>query len=643
MPTIGRDGLAACLLVAAVVASCGSRGGGAAGGPQAAGPTGGSAANDATPATAGKAGGTERAASAADRLFDSVPERWTAVEDGRPVPVHPKVRDVTGDHGGTATFATAGDLGSVHPLKPEGATAQNIRSLVWDSLTTYDNARWEQIPNLARGWESTPDGLVWTFHLREGVKWSDGEEFDADDVIFTFEQLFHPDFVASTKNSFEDSQKRLPKVEKVDRLTVRFILQEIDAIFVAHVGFAPIMPQHVFQADADAKRFSEVGKDKTPEALKRLVGTGAFRLTDHKTEEVIVFERNPLHWRYGVDGKRLPYLDRIVFFVVPSQDTQFLKFLSGDFDVLEPLRPEDYEKARQHEATKGFTVFPLGPSLDTNYLCFNQNPGKSPDGKPYVEPWKLDYFRRSEFRRAVSHGIDRQKIVDLLLEGRGRPGYDYTPEGNRTWHKPDTPKFPFDKTRARTLLDAMGLVDRDGDGVRETPDGHPFQFEIVTNTENDTRKKVANMIKSDLRDLGLDALNREMSFKTLVPLLQSQFAWEAVILGWASGVPPDPLSGKNILLSQGELHMWYPQQKSPSTPWEAEVDRVMGEVSRTVDLPARVGLFRRVLDILGEQQPMIFTFNANLYVGARNRFRNLKPTLLRPHTYWNHYELAIAR
>lgn len=571
-------------------------------------------------------------------------EGWTAIADGQPVPTTPAIRNTTGPYGGTVTLSINGDLGSIHPLDPDGATAQQLRGLIWDNLTGYENNQWTEVPKLATHWESSPDHLTWTFHLREGVIWSDGEPFDADDVVFTFTALFEPSFTSSTQDSLRDSQGRYPKVEKVDRYTVRFTLHEIDAIFLDHVSYVYIMPQHLWQQAHDERRFKQILRDKQPETLARMVGTGAFKLVDYKTAEAMVFARSNTHWRFDREGKRLPYADRVVYRVVPNLDTEYQKFIAGDFDVLDALRPEDYVDARAKSAERDFTVYPLGPSLGSNYLCFNQNPGKNPEsGEPYVAPWKLEFFRKSEFRRAVSHAMDRQKMVDILLEGRGEPGYHYCDKANKSWYTPHAPTFEFDKAKARALLDGLGLKDTDGDGLRETPSGQRFSFEILTNSENTTRIKMGNMIKTDLRDVGLDATLRPIAFNTLIPLLRSQFAYDSVILGWASAVPPDPLGGKNIVPSTGELHMWYPQQKTPSTEWEAEIDRVFGEMGRSPELARRKELFDRVQVLMGEHQPLIYTVNSNVYSAVRNRFRNLKPCILRPYTYWNLFEVAVEK
>ncbi len=590
----------------------------------------------------GNRGGGSASAGKGEPVDSFVPA--PAPPDPHPRPADACVCDVRGNHGGVLTLAVSGDLGSLHPLKPEGATDQQVRSFIYDKLVDYDNKEWKTSPNLAKGWEVSPDGLVWTFQIRKGVEWADGKPLTADDVIFTFEELLKPEFVAGEKDLLKDSQGRLPTIEKVDDLAVRFRLHEVSALFLEYIGSTPIMPKHRWERAAAEGRFSQILKDMTPAGLQEMIGTGAWRIADYKTAEAIIFERNPRHWRFDRDGKRLPYAEKLVLRIVPSQDTMYVKFIAGDFDLLEPLRPEDYEDARGKEKDKDFTVHALGPSLNTNYLGLNQNPGKNPEtGEPYVAPWKLPYFQKTEFRQALSHAMDRQGMVDNLLKGRGVPLYSFTPPGNKIWFNSEAPRHEFDKARSRALLDGLGLVDRDKDGIRETPEGQRFSFTILTNADNTTRIQMGAMIQKDLADVGIEVNVKPISFKTLIPLIQSQFSYEAYILGWASGVPPDPLMSKNALLSSGENHYWHPQQKSPVTPWEADIDRVLGEMSRTVDMEKRKTMYPRIQHHLGEQEPMIFTISANLYIAARNRFRNMKPTLLRPHTYWNHYELAVTR
>lgn len=584
-------------------------------------------------------GGSGTPAAAATFTPDPAPA------DPLPKPAEPYVRQVRGNHGGTLTMAVPGDLGSLHPLKTVGATDQQVRNFIYDGLTDYDNKEWKVIPGLATKWEHDAAGLVWTYTLRRGVQWSDGEAFDADDVVFTYTELFKESFVGSEKDILKDSQGRLPTVEKLDAHTVRFTIQERSALFVSQMSNAKILPQHQWQQAADENRFMEILK--VGDDLTKMIGTGPFKIANYKTDEVIIFERNARHWRYDQDSKRLPYVDQVVIRIVPDQNTMYAKFLAGEFDLLEPLRPEDYEDARaKSTAAQGtdqaFTVHPLGPSLNTTYICVNQNPGKNPEtGEPYVEPWKLEYFQNVKFRHAISHSIARQQIVDIVLKGRGVPLYTFTPPANKVWYYEHSPKFEYDKEKAKALLEEIGLKDTDGDGIRETPDGKKFSFVVYTNTENSTRVQTITMLQKDLADVGLEVIPKPITFTTLVSMLQSQFNYEAFVLGWASGVPPDPLQSKAIVRSDGELHVWHPQQKKASREWEQRIDDLINTMAITVDQAERKTQYDQIQEILGNQQAMIFMYSPNLYVATRANIRNLKLDILRPYTYWNLYELMI--
>ena len=563
-------------------------------------------------------------------------------QDPNPKPDEPDVRQVHGTRGGTISYSVPADLGTLHPLKSLGATDQEVRSLIYDSLYGYDHEKWDNEPGITKSYEMSPDGLVWTFRLRRGVRWSDGHPFTADDVLFTFTELFRDSFIGSEKDILQDSQKRVPRVEKVDDDTVRFTLHEVNALFLDHISNPKIMPKHKWEQAAADGKFMEILKVGDPYA--DMVGTGPYRIVDYKQDEVIVFERNPHYWRYDLDGTRLPYADRMVIRIVPDQNTMYVKFKNGDFDLLEPLRPEDYEDAVASAKACDFTVHRLGASLVTAYFCVNQNPGQNPEtGKAYVEPWKLKYFQMVEFRRACSHAIDRQAIVDNLIQGRGEPIYDFTPPANKLWYSPDTPRYPLDRAKAKALLDQIGLKDRDGDGIRETPEGQKFSFVVNTNTENNTRKKILTMLQKDFADVGLEIIAQPITFNTLVESIRSQYTWEAFVLGWASGVPPDPLQSKSIIQSFGESHNWFPKQAAPATPWEAELDQLVQQMATTLDRTARKAINDRIQAILAEQQAMIFIYSPKMYVATRNRFTNLKCSLLRPYTYWNIFEIAVTK
>ena len=589
--------------------------------------------------SAGSSGGTASA--------DNATPAEVAPDDvGTPTPpfqgeVSPdaQTKDVTGRYGGTFILGMPGGPSSWNPITAKGASDQNYASLFLGVLTGYDNEKWEANLELAKSFDVSDDGLTWTYHLRQGIQWSDGEPFDADDVLFTFAVVFDKNVPSGQKDLFKIGDAAFPDVEKVDQHTVRFTLHAVDVLFDSHVGSCRMLPEHKLRVPYEAGTFEQTWK--VNEDLANVVGLGPFRIVDYKADEAVTFERNPYYWKVDKLGNRLPYLDRIVVRIVPDQNTIYTKFVAGDLHTLEPVRPEDYSSAKGKAKEAGFTVAKPGLSLNTSCLTFNRHPGTNADGKPYVAPHKRVWFSNVKFRQAISHACDRRSMVRNMLEGKGLPIYGRVPPSNKVWYVKDVPEFAYDLEKAGALLDEIGYVDHDGDGIREDTEGNPLEFTINTNSENTTRIGICTIIQADLQKIGVTANVQPLTFNSLVTILRDTHDFETYVLGWASGVPPDPLQSKNLLLSSGRLHPGYPGQEKPFTEWEGKIDKLVEQLSSTLDKEERKKINGQISVIWGEKLPEIYLFSANLYVAAYDFIGNWNPTLLRPHNWWNIDQIYI--
>jgi len=544
-----------------------------------------------------------------------------------------------GHYGGQLVLPTEVNPKSFNPITAnDTGTTQIIRGPIYLPLLSFDPVLFEDRLLLARARDVSKDGLVWTFHLRKGIRWSDGQPFSADDVVFNFELVLDPETPSADRDLFKDSQGRLPKLERLDAHTVRFTLAEVNVLFASAVGSIYLIPKHRWAGPLKEKGVSRIlGLDTPPD---QIVGLGPYRVKSYSTDQRVVVERNPHFWMQDRWGNRLPYLDRVVWLVLPDFNASLLKFLGDEVHMHSRVSSEQYDLLKRDEAKGGFTVRDLGPSLSTHYITFNLNRGKGADGAPLVKPWLREIFEDVRFRRAVSHALNREAMVRTALLGRGRPLHCIVSPANKTWRH-ECPKFPYDPAKAKALLTEMGLVDRDGDEIREDASGHPLELTAITNVENAVRVAEANVIKADLAKVGIRVLAKPVPFPTLITRFNTTYAWEAIILGWGAGVPPDPIMSKNIYLSSGRTHVWHPKQAQPARPWEAEIDAQVAKLGTTLDPAARKAAHDRIVDIFGEQQPQVFTFNENVYVAARESLGNLHPVIIRPYGYWNLQELFL--
>ena len=524
-------------------------------------------------------------------------------------------------YGGQLILATTSDPKSFNEITAKETSTSLVTDLIFEGLTTTNAFTTKVEPNLAKSWDISEDGLIWTFHLREDVRWNDGQPFTADDVVFTFNKLiYNPDIPSSARDIFTIDDKTFT-VEKVDDHTVRFVLPVKFAPFLRGMGQA-ILPKHKLEEIVAQGRFNFTwGIDTDP---KEIVGTGPFNLVRYDPGQRLVFERNPYYWKKSIEGGPLPYLEKIIYLIVQSTDVGLLKFMEGTLDGY-ALRGMDYPMIKPLEKKGNFTVYDLGPDMGSQFLFFNQNPGKNPNsGEYFVAPYKLAWFTDREFRKAVAHAIDKQKIIEIVNNKLGYPQSSTMGSAAGFFYNPDVAEYDYDLDKAKTILREAGFVDRDGDGVIEGPRGGRVEFSLYTNAGSTDRVDIASIIRQDLERLGMKVNFRALEFNTLVSQLTSSFQWEAVILGLTGGI--EPHFGKNVWMSSGQLHMWYPMQKTPATSWEKRIDEIFTQGVQELDENKRKVLYDEYQRIVAEELPIIYTvLSARLYA-VRDKFGNLKPT-----------------
>jgi len=524
-------------------------------------------------------------------------------------------------YGGPIVLATNSDPKSFNAIIAKETSTTRVTDLIFEGLTRINGVTIEVEPSLAQSWEILEDGREWIFHLRPGVQWSDGHPFSADDVVFTFNDLIYNEKIpTSARDVFTIDGKNF-RVEKIDDLTVRFTLPTSFAPFLKGMT-QEILPKHKLKDSVDSGRFNFTwGIDTDP---KEIVGTGPYRLVRYKPGERLVFERNPLYWKFSKEGDRLPYISQIIYLIVPNPETVLLKFMEGELDSC-GLRGADYPLLKPKEKEENFTIYDTGPDFGSNFIVFNQNPSRNPRTQtPFVQPKKLAWFTNHEFRKAVAHAIDKERIIDILMNGLGYPQDAALSPSSGFFYNPNVLKYEYDLEKAKAILKEAGFIDRNNDGIIEDLQGNPVEFNLYTNSSATERIQIAAMIRHDLEQLGMKVNFLALEFNSLVGKLVSTYDWEAVLIGLTGGV--EPHFGKNVWASGGQLHMWSPQQRSPATAWEERLDEIFTLGVQELEESKRKILYDEYQRIVSQELPVIYTvLNANIYA-VRNRFGNLKPT-----------------
>jgi peptide/nickel transport system substrate-binding protein len=503
---------------------------------------------------------------------------------------------------------------------------------VFEGLTQTNWRDFSVEPMLAESWTHTEDGKEWTFKLRKDVKWHDGEPFTADDVIFTFQRIiYNPDIPASARPGltirYFDTDANEWKEgeigsEKIDDYTVKFTLPETFAPFERFIGTA-IYPKHILEKAVDEGNFTSTWDVSTPP--EKIIGTGAFKIERYDQGERVIMVRNDNYWLKDKEGNSLPYLEKIIYLVVPNQEAMLLKFQSGEIDAYGVIG-EHYPILKPKEAAKGWTIYKRGPGFGTLFLALNMNPGKNPENdKPYMDSAKLHWFTKKEFRQAVAHCVDRQSMINNISNGLGYQQHSPISPSAGAYHNPNVKKYDYDLEKAKAILDGIGWTDKDGDGIREDDQGRKIEFSLVTNSGNQEREKACTMVQQDLGKVGIQVHTKFLEFNSLVSQLTSSYDWEALMIGFTGSA--EPHGGINFWHSSERLHLWYPNQKSPATDWEKEINELYVEAGKTLDTTKRAELYHKFQDVYAENVPVIYTVLGERMTAIYNRFGNVKPTL----------------
>ncbi|MFM8470735.1 MAG: ABC transporter substrate-binding protein [Limisphaerales bacterium] len=255
----------------------------------------------------------------------------------------------------------------------------------------------------------------------------------------------------------------------------------------------------------------------------------------------------------------------------------------------------------------------------------------------------MAWFSQAKFRQAITHAIDRPSIIKSIYASRAEEGGSFVSPALKKWYNPNVPQYPYDPAKARALLKEIGIEDRNGDGMLEDAQGNVIEFTFNTNVGNNTREKVAVFIQSDLKKLGVKLNYKPIDFNALVSMIDDTFEYDAILLGLGGG-GTDPAANMNVLKSDGFTHFWFPRQKTPATPWEAKVDKLMNDQLKELDEAKRKALFDEVQVIMSTEMPFIYTIQPLTYAAYRKDLGNIRPTVLSSYRVtWNAEELYLKK
>jgi len=340
--------------------------------------------------------------------------------------------------------------------------------------------------------------------------------------------------------------------------------------------------------------------------------------------------RNPHYWKTDGTGKRLPYLDSIRLDIQANRETELLRFRRGQLHLVDKLEPEMFERLRKETPA---AVLDAGASLDSEFLWFNQVPNGP------LPAHKRRWFQSKLFRRALSAVIQRDDMVRLVYRGYAHPAAGPVSGSNKFWFNSRLRPQPYDPKEALRLLTQDGFR-LEGQILRDR-EGNPVEFSLITNAGSKTRTQLGTMLQQDFRKIGIQMSFAPLEFQSLIARIMQTQEYEACLLG-LTNMELDPLGQMNVWLSSSTHHAWNPGQKTPSTSWEAEIDRLMRAQATALDRQARKKAFDRVQEIVTEEAPIHYLVNPDVLVAVSPFVRNAAPSVLPPHVHWNIEHLWLA-
>ncbi|MBI5055862.1 MAG: peptide-binding protein [Nitrospirae bacterium] len=485
-------------------------------------------------------------------------------------------------YGDALITGSIGEPSVLIPMLAGDSASHDVAGLVFNGLVKYDTDL-SIIGDLAESWDISQDGLVITFYLRKGVKWTDGVEFTAEDVMFGYKTIINE----KTPTPYKEDYLQVKKAEVLDRYTFRVGYEKPFAPALSSWGNLVVLPKHLLE-----------GKDITKSDLVRNpIGMGPYILKKWTSGQDVTLGSNKNYF----EGR--PCIDEYVYKIIPDPATMFLELQAGGIDMM-GLTPIQYTRQTNTKYfMENFQKFRY-PVFSYTYMGFNLK-----------HPW----FKDKRVRQAIAYAIDKGELVDVVLFGLGSPATGpYVPN---TWaYNPNAKKYDYDLTRAKQLLKEAGWEDTDGDGWLEK-DGKKFEFSVLTNMGNRSREQTATIVQYRLKKIGIKMNIRVLEWSTFINEFIDKRRFETVILGWSIGIDPD------------QYAIWH-SSKTREKEFNfvsfnnAEVDALLETGRRTFDVEKRKKAYYRIQEILADEVPYIFLYVPDATPIVSSRFKGIKPATI---------------
>lgn len=479
--------------------------------------------------------------------------------------------------GGVYLTAAIGEASNLIPWTSSDSASHAVSGHIYNGLLKYDKDL-NLTGDLAESWNVSDDGLTMTFHLKKGVKWSDGSELTAHDVMATFKTITDPE----TLSPYSGDYKMVQSAKVVDDYTFEASYSK---------PFAPALSSWTLKILPQKRLEAE---DINDSSLKfNPLGTGPYTLTNWKRGEFVHLTARANYFEHE------PYISQLLTRQIPDMDTQFLELKAGNLDSM-GLKPLQFTRltdtARFKKTFNKYKYLSNGYT----YMGFNLN---------------NNLFADKQVRQALSYAVNRQEIVDGVLYGQGLPLACPFKPGTWAYNNTIAP-YPYDVQKSKQLLKNAGWVDSDGNGILDK-DGQEFEFTVVTNQGNDLRKMTAELMQQAFKEVGVKMNINVQEWSTFIENTINKRQFDAFILGWSLSPEPDPYD---------IFHSSKTGEKEFNIVGfnNEEADKMMDKARGTFDQVERKKYLDRFQEILHDEQPYLFLYAPYSLIAVHKRIQNIE-------------------
>ncbi|WP_353892666.1 ABC transporter substrate-binding protein [Proteinivorax hydrogeniformans] len=490
------------------------------------------------------------------------------------------------DTGGRITRALIGDPDNFNPILYSESASGDIIPFLFDGMMRR-NVDFELVPHIAKEWDVSEDDTEITFWLNEGVEFHDGVELTAHDVEFTIATMMNPDYPGIRGGNFQ----HIEDIEVIDDYQIKFTLIEPFGPIMNHLSWN-IIPKHIFEEQVEEDISELDGHPANRGRNADVIGAGPYKWGEWVDGEYVRLTRNDNYW---LDDE-MPFIEELYFIDVQDTEAQMRALEQGEIDYA-GVQPSDREHIVSEKGPEGDGTLKFEEVDQLGYTALWYNHREDAFGDD------LNPFTDVKVRQAITHAINRQQVIDEILDGQGYLMHSHFPRSSWAYSEEDINKIEYNQERAGELLDEAGWLEVEGSDYRHLDgdiNNQKFEFTLITHPENSIRMDMQVIAQEQLREVGIKVEPELVEWQTFLANHVDVGNFHAVILGWNLGADPDPYNiFHSDMIDVGFNDVGYANDR---------VDELIEEGRGLVDEDERRVPYAELQRVMSEDLPYTFLF-----------------------------------